>query len=666
MASQEQQDALAELKKRGITVSSESVLEDKGTTFEEFKKLGESLAKGAGSGIVQILGGWGNLYDYLKKSKDPSAFSSAGISRAIRNLTGVDLQQIQGYRGAYEFGEAGAPAAALTMAGLPGLFTRTPTGIAKEGLVAGTTGVTAQAVAPDSPLAQFLLQSSPYAVKAGLQAGRSQLTAPKGTVPPETADLLAVGRMTPGEATGSRRQLATEQRVEGAASIEAKGTEFRQAQAKDVESFITQLFDRASTPNPVDPQALTDRLSTAVTNYGKALSGKLQADSRADFDKAKAKGGQIDVTNVRALVDSYANSLPTAPGLEGLRSALGRLSTELSANPTMPIGTLQDELAAWGRAAWSGEYALKGSNIFTGVAPGDVKGIARQVLRSFKTSLDNAIDANIPGAADLKKARDNFAANLDKIDEFAERPIVKTFGKPTSQLIPEEVVDKLKTMPQSQRQLLFGFVGNNAPDLANQIRRLQFDEVLGSAVNAAAAKNQPSFVIDKALEALNKKQGDFAFLFENPRDLADATRAVKYMQTILQRAEGTLDGAGASVYGMTRGVGGTAGAANLLSQVAQVTRDLLASPNAFANVIFDKDTVKSLLEFQKKSTVEKAIDFMTKAGKATAVQAMRAGPRMDVGAPVTDMSQQQAPAEPTEISPEEALRQLQMRGITME
>ncbi len=33
------EEAIAELKKRGVTVSSESVLEEKGTTFEEFKKL---------------------------------------------------------------------------------------------------------------------------------------------------------------------------------------------------------------------------------------------------------------------------------------------------------------------------------------------------------------------------------------------------------------------------------------------------------------------------------------------------------------------------------------------------------------------------------------------------------------------------------------------------
>ncbi len=54
-------EAIAELKKRGVTVSSESVLEEKGTTFEEFKKLAESTLKGSAKGtLIDIIGGYGN------------------------------------------------------------------------------------------------------------------------------------------------------------------------------------------------------------------------------------------------------------------------------------------------------------------------------------------------------------------------------------------------------------------------------------------------------------------------------------------------------------------------------------------------------------------------------------------------------------------------------
>ena len=161
MAEISQQQALEELKKRGLVVSGESVLEEKGTNFEEFKKSAESLLKGSAKGIIDIVGGWGNLYDYLRRSPNPSALSSTGILKGIRDLGGPDLQQISGYRGAFEFGQSAAPATALTAAGLPGLFSRSPVGLAGEFGVAGTTGVVAQQIAPDSPLAQLAIQSSP-------------------------------------------------------------------------------------------------------------------------------------------------------------------------------------------------------------------------------------------------------------------------------------------------------------------------------------------------------------------------------------------------------------------------------------------------------------------------------------------------------------------------
>ena len=65
-----QEEAIAELQRRGVTVSTESVLDKKGSSFEEFKKFGESLLKGPAKGIIDYVGGWGDLYDYLKNNKN--------------------------------------------------------------------------------------------------------------------------------------------------------------------------------------------------------------------------------------------------------------------------------------------------------------------------------------------------------------------------------------------------------------------------------------------------------------------------------------------------------------------------------------------------------------------------------------------------------------------
>ncbi len=67
----------AEMRRRGLLTVSGSVMDEPGTTLKEFQNFGESLFKGGTKGVVDILGGWGNLYDYLKKSNDPSAFSCA-------------------------------------------------------------------------------------------------------------------------------------------------------------------------------------------------------------------------------------------------------------------------------------------------------------------------------------------------------------------------------------------------------------------------------------------------------------------------------------------------------------------------------------------------------------------------------------------------------------
>jgi len=156
--------ALLEEKQRRmgqVTGGTRSVLAEpeETTSFEEFKRFTESILKGSAAGIINMAGGWGNVYDALKEDKtSPSPLSGVGIINAIAAAGGPDLKKIQGYEGAYKIGEVGAPAAMFTAAGLPGLFGRTAKGLAGEFSVAGTTGLAAQTIAPDSPLAQLALQ----------------------------------------------------------------------------------------------------------------------------------------------------------------------------------------------------------------------------------------------------------------------------------------------------------------------------------------------------------------------------------------------------------------------------------------------------------------------------------------------------------------------------
>jgi hypothetical protein len=683
----------AELARRGEVSSGETVLAPvEETSLERVKNITEATLKGATRGLVKAVGGWGTLYDILKGSKDPNAFTPEGITKIIKDTLGTNLMQIPpGTKGAYQFAETGAPAAAFTALGVPGLFSRTIPGVAGEFAVGGATGLLGQSVAPESPLAQMAIGMSPYAIKGGFTAGQKVVTAPKGSLSPETGSMLEVGPLTPGEATGSRMQLAREQRIEAAPSIEGKAKEFRQEQAASTESFLTKLFDRASSSAILDPQETANKLTTAFQNYGKALSAKLQSDATADFNKAKKAGGLIDTQPVINATQDALSSIPVeTPGFSTLQSNLNKILTEF-AIPEVPatrtpsvilneagqparitetaavpaqslkisIDRLQKNLSAWGQAAWSGEFNLNGSNIFTGIAPGQAKGIARAVLRGYKNALDDAIDSGVAGAEQLKAARDKFADNLQKIDEFSERPIVKAFGKPTSQLVPErDVIPALRDMPQTQRKILFEIVGQNSPEMADTIRRLQFDDVLGSAVNAAAAKGDPTFVIGKALDALNSKSGDFAFLFDNPADLNKARQAVKYMQTVMQSAGGAeaVGAAGSTLYSGSRAVGATSSVANAVKEVGLLLQDIVARPNAFADVIFNKDTVKSMLDLQKQPTLDKALKTLSNLGKTSAATAVRAVPYAETSSP-------QEPGTEQGPSLQDLEAELQRRGI---
>lgn len=703
MAEISQQQALEELKKRGLVVSGESVLEEKGTNFEEFKKSAESLLKGSAKGIIDIVGGWGNLYDYLRRSPDPSALSSVGILKGIRDLGGPDLQQISGYRGVFDFGQAAAPATALTAAGLPGLFRRTPLGIAGEFGVAGTTGVAAQMYTPDSPLAQLALQASPYALRGGIMTTRDALTKPKGQVPATVDDLLRVGRMTPGEATGSRVQLATEARVEATPKIEAKGTSFRQAQALDVASFLDNVFKRASS-QAVSPEQATTAAFTAFNNYGKALTTQLRSQAAKDFGAAKASGGKIDTTPVVSIVSEQLASIPPeVASLAPVRNALQKIIDEysipaqaevitpstilgptgqpasVSITPAVPAGLreisidrLQKNLSAWGEAVYSGKADFGKGNIFEGVAPGQVKGIALSVLRGFRDALDQASTGGIAGADKLIKARDNFKANLAKIEEYSNIPLTKYFDVETvSALTPEKVIDKLSQARPSERRFL-AEVLQNSPDGAavfDTVRRQQFNQILSRASDAAAgsADDSPDFVVRTALKELGKRKGDFDYLFTNPTDKADALLAMQYMQRVLKSE--SAGGAGglkaADIYSTTRGFGGTSQTANLLREAFGLIRDIIANPNSFADVIFNPDTVKVLKEAQKTPTVKKLTGVVTRLGDTAAKFAPRVGPMVETSQP-TDTSMSQPVQSQQQPSPEEALQQLRMMGVEVE
>ena len=697
----------AEMRRRGILTVTGSVMDEKGTTLQEFKNFGESLFKGAPMGLIDILGGWGNLYDYLKESKDPSAFSSAGIARGVKNLTGVDLLKIPGYRGAYEFSSAGAPAAALTAVGVPGLFSRTKTGVAGEFGVGGTTGLLAGQVAPESPAAQLALGMTPYAAKASYLGAQRLMTQPNVTMPsvPETQSLLRVGRLTPGEASLNRQQLAIEARAEASPRSGEAPIAFRQGQAIDVEGFLDKLFQR-SAGAPVTLQraeATTKAVVDAFSNYGKALSAKLRSDANKDFRAAKTAGGMVDTTPVVDRVrQQLASIAPEEPGFAQLRSSLDKILTEyvepgkpattttssvlgptgqpasVTVTPATPdviksidIKRLQDNLSLWGDAAYSGKATIGGSNIFEGVAPGKAKGIAMNVLRGFKEALDQAIANKVPGADKLVQARDNFATNIRRIEEFSDRPLTKAFDVANvTELVPEQVLAKLKKLPESQQNFLVDVLQKHPNPQVNlvfsTIRRSTMDDILTSGRTSGSALD-PKVSIANILKALEKK-GDLAVLF-HPAELQEVQLAMKYMQRVLAKeAPAGAPGVGAgTTYSAARGAGATAQQSLIAKEIEAFVTSTLMSPEALSKVLFEGDNRKLLLDLAKgKTKGEKAYNAVRKLGEGLAITGARGGPMVGTERPEVEGEGGMMVAPAAGPSMQEIEQEMRNRGLLEE
>lgn len=632
-------------------------------SFGEFKKFMESSFKGAARGVSELIGGWGNLYDYLKQNNDPSAFSTAGIAKGIQNLTGVDIMRIPGYTGAFEFSRAGAPAALTTALGVPsGLFGSTAKGLAGEYGVAGAGGLAAEALAPNSPVGSYAIQTLPYLFAGGVRKTRESFTKPIGEISQKTAGLLRdVGPLTPGEATGSRVQLAREAKTEANPSIEQKGVEFRRLQSESVESFLDNLFSSASAKN-ISPTTLTEKVSSAFTNYGKALASNLKRQASSDFTAAEKAGGMVDTGPVIDRLTQLKNTLrpdlnpadatfaskiqtvldslvkPEVPEVrqpsmilgEGGKPAFETITPGTPAgNNKISIGDLKRALSGWGDAAWSGSYTLNNSNIFEGLAPGQAKGVARTVLNGFRDALTKAIDDNIPGAELLKDARTNFSKNLDKIDEFAEMPVVKAFGKPANQLVPEDVLNVLKNQPPSQRALTVGILQNDAPEMLDTVRRSKFNDIISNSTILNAPAGSPNLDFNKLLKSLNNPE-EFSFLFPNSADQARATQAIKYVQQVLQKAEGTEPTGlkGSDIYSFAKAGGGTAQGANFVKELYLGFKDLIANPNAMADVIFNPETTQSMIKAQNAPTIDKIKNVLTAFNKQSTTQLVRSMPRL--------------------------------------
>jgi hypothetical protein len=659
----------AELARREGTVNTgyQSVLSPKQeeSEIQTVKNVGESLLKGSARGVIDMIGGWGNLYDYLKKSQDPNAFSTAGIARGIKNLTGVDVQTIPGYRGAYEFGAAGAPAALTTAVGLPGLFARTPAGVTGEFLTGGSTGLMGQMVAPESPLAQVALQSSPYLLKGGILGSKSyaENKAIKDFVkdmPPELENKFK-DFMVRGQGSDDPEIASLIQRLR----VDPKYAE--------IFSKLEQGATTAATEGMQPKSKITNERQAAISasqavenKIAKLLEDRKTAGS-ASFEKAKEYGGDRGIVapdsvlqNINNLIGRYSKG-----ATDSSRNALAFLQrfkdqidvpdlamVETKTPQKLTVEQTQSLLSEFGRKASQGESLIKDisltdEKIISSAIFGGLKDDLRAARLAAKTP-DDIAATNL-----LISARNNVQKASEAYSDAIAQGIPKFLkDKALSEVSFDKLYGEYKTLDPYNRSLFRKYVGDTDVEALKFIDKNVYDDFINSARKENRAGNLtvdlgtlssnweklPKNDKDALVQALGTNADEFA------SRMKDAGVFARKMQV-----SGVSEAADIIPQGLKASTAATvgAGAGYEAAKATQVGIDLLNMVGKGG--LTDDMVMRALLtpegaNFLKAGSLtprsQKTLDALTSMSQSSAIpkfigaQIMRAGPQMSTEPPV--------------------------------
>lgn len=730
------EQAEEELRRRGVlTGGGGSVLipEKEKTTLGEVKSIVESLFKGSAKGIINIVGGWGNLYDELRKSKDPSAFSSQGIVNTIANLGGPDLMKIDGWKGVYKFSEAGAPAAAMAAA-VPGssLFKMaTPTRtVATEFGVGGTVGTAAQMAVPESPYGQVALQSLPYLVKGGVQGLKEKAQQKKiddyVKLLPErdqnifdTFILKGQGTSDPAIASDIARLSASPKYAE----------------------LVARLNEGASAKALAGMQPAGSRLTAqeSTTSIIKAIQNKLEGlrESKADglFEKAKGYGegrSLVDVTTTLDKIDGLiarysAQATPNAEkAVQVLQSIKDRLQPSFTTQGTAgTTGTFQQQVRdtltnqpipgaavsyqipgatpfnvqlspkkltveeTQGLLSEFGKKANQGDQLIKDLSITDEKIISSAIFGGLKDDLlnsyNNATGADKTALGLLRQARERTQKASDAYREAIAQGLPSWLkDKNLAEISPEELFDKYQKLTPTQRTYARQLVADTDQEALAFLDRKVYDNFLNQAKRpnlmgqesvdlgelSTAWKKMSDPDKDALMAALGTNKTEFSKRMDDARVFTQRTRLSKpseegaFSNEQVRETQAAVGATGG--YGLAKATQLAMDTVNLLTKNG-LNEDQLAKilfTNEGKNFLSSAklsprgaDTLNALSALDKVQTPSLYTRLAGQAGRigARAGQADQPMGQVQEGAPAAEMS----------ISPEEALQELQRRGVQL-
>jgi hypothetical protein len=702
-------DSLAELiaeqqRRSGrVTGGVRSVLEEpeETTTLQEVKRAVTSLLKGSTKGVIDIVGGWGNLYDYIKESKEPNPLSSTGLVNAINNVGGPDLMKIEGYKGLYQMGQAGGPAAVMS-AVAPGssLFRlATPARTAgAEFTTAGTLGLLSQQVAPESPMAQLTMQTLPYLVVGGVRGYSAKGQQDKIN---EYKKLLPEGDKNIFDEFMLRGQASSDPVI--AADIA------RLSRSPKYLELITALNEGAAKKAVlgIEPKAAALTQEQAKTGVIQGIQNKLEAirDSKSTglFEKAKGYGANLPLVdpsttlaNIDGLIARYsAQTTPNADrAVQVLRNIKERLVTEVPVNPEQvalrgaagpiemtnkrTVEQVQGVLSEFGKKASAGDNLIKDLSI------SDERIISSAIFGGMKDDLRNAIktsSGNDKAALNLlSEARSRVEKSSTAYREAISQGMPAYLqNKTLAEVSPEELLVTYKALTPNQRATMRSWIENTDSAALSVLDKQVFDDFVNKAraPNATGVETVNLELMAKNWRGLNTVDKDAlaTALGTNATEFGSRMKDAELMTRKMSVSQPTVPPiiGGETVREASAVLGAAGGYAT--SKVGQLGLDIV---NSFSKGGLNEDQLmKALLtpegaQFLKTAALsprsEKVLSDLTKMENSNPVArwmvgtTARLGPRMASAEQPTVQTEEQAIAGQDELAAllqEKALRQQQ-------
>lgn len=682
-------DLLAEKQRREgkLDTGYRSVLDkpEETTSLEEVKRFTQSLLKGSAKGIVDLVGGWGNLYDYIKKNPEPSGLSSKGIVNAISNLGGPDLMKLQGYKGAYDIGQAGAPAAlmgAMTPAG--SLFSGT-TGTAaragKEFVAGGTIGLLGQQAAPESPYAQLTLQTLPYLVKGGIgglkeRKNQALLNDYKKLLPESDVGIFdkyvlkGQGSSDPAIAADIARLTRSPKYLEMVTALNEGAT----AEA---------LKGMAPKGSQLTPEQAKTGIIQAVQNK---LAGIRESNADSLFEKAKGYGGGtplVDTANTIGKIDGLiarysAQSTPNAErAVQALTSIKDRLTSQAPVDPAqaafagaagpLPTTTKRTVEQVQGVLSEFGKKASAGDSLIKDLSISDERIISSAIFGGMKddvaAALKGATGADKAALNLLNTARDRVSKASTAYNEAVAQGLPASLhNKSLAEISPEDLYSTYKNLTPAQRGTMREWVGTTDQAALDVLDKQVFSEFVNQAkkTNALGVETVDLATLAQNWRALEKVPGAqdslAVALGSNKTEFGQRMKDAELFTRKMSVAQPTTDQAftPAQVRETQAAIGGVAGYGPAkIGQLAMDTLNTLTN-----NGLSEEQLMKVLLTDSGKSFLKSAslsprsqqalTDLMKvdetpleALGKWGAVTVARMGPR--IGAAEQPTVQQETP-----------------------